>query len=251
MFIKILDESLLGALQVKQAFEYAYIVLCQAVSPLNNYLNDCNRQSILGRCIRVTDDVIDYRQWIKTVIERKIASESIIQPDPAMTQNLYAKYQQAQQMMQANAMNDGNNSHVNTIRRSSISSDEISESDESDDNLSNKSRDEVSPTNHSHSHNRHVQQQQSANNKKFQPQQPPIVSVLPQKVFSPHTRAQQAINKQQAKQKLEREQREREQMQRDQRIMVSSSMIPQQPQPPIQSNSNELLLDSNTFPPLP
>lgn len=235
---------------MKQAFEYAYIVLCQAVSPLNNYLNDCNRQSILGRCIRVTDDVIDYRQWIKTVIERKIASESIIQPDPAMTQNLYAKYQQAQQMMQANAMNDGNNSHVNTIRRSSISSDEISESDESDDNLSNKSRDEVSPTNHSHSHsNRHVQQQQSANNKKFQPQQPPIVSVLPQKVFSPHTRAQQAINKQQAKQKLEREQRE--QMQRDQRMMVSSSMIPQQPQPPVQSNSNELLLDSNTFPPLP
>jgi hypothetical protein len=186
------------------------------------------------------------------VIERKIASDNMIQPDPAMTQNLYAKYQQAQQMMQANAMNDGNNSHVNTIRRSSISSDEISESDESDDNLSNKSRDEVSPTNHNHSH-RHVQQQQSSNNKKFQPQQPPIVSVLPQKVFSPHTRAQQAINKQQAKQKqLEREQREREQMQRDQRMMVSvNTMIPQQPQPPVQTNSNELLLDSNTFPPLP
>lgn len=238
---------------MKQAFEYAYIVLCQAVSPLNNYLNDCNRQSILGRCIRVTDEVIEYRQWIKSVIERKISSENIIQPDPAMTQNLYAKYQQAQQIMQANAMNDGNNPHVNTIRRSSISSDEISESDESDDqdNLSNKSRDEASPTNHNHS--RHVQQQQqqqSSNNKKFQPQQPPIVSVLPQKIFSPHTRAQQAINKQQAKQKLEREQREREQLQQN-RIMVSSSMIPQQPQPPVQLNSNELLLDSNTFPPLP
>lgn len=244
---------ILGALQVKQAFEYAYIVLCQAVSPLNNYLNDCNRQSILGRCIRVTDDVIEYRQWIKQVIERKIATEGIIQPDPAMTQNLYAKYQQAQQMIQGNALNDGNNSHVNTIRRSSISSDEISESDESDDqdNLSNKSRDEVSPTNHNHSHNRHMQQQQqqpTSNNKKFQPSQPPMqVSVLPQKIFSPHTRAQQAINKQQAKQKLEREQREREQiMQRDQRMM-----IPQQPQPPVQSNSNELLLDSSTFPPLP
>lgn len=204
----------------------------------------------MGRCIRVTDEVIEYRQWIKSVIERKIAAESIIQPDPAMTQNLYAKYQQAQQMMQANALNDGN-AHVNTIRRSSISSDEISESDESDDqdNLSSKSRDEVSPTNHSHSHNRHVQQ---SSNKKFQPQQSPIVSVVQQsKVISPYTRAQQAINKQQAKQKLEREQREREQLQRDQRIMVSSSMIPQQPQPPVQPNSNELLLDSNTFPPLP
>ncbi|KAG5680114.1 hypothetical protein PVAND_009640 [Polypedilum vanderplanki] len=225
-----IGRSSYGALQVKQAFEYAYIVLCQAVSPLNNYLNDCNRQSILGRIIKVTDEVIEYRLWIKTVIERRMASDGIITTqDPNISQGLY-KYQQNQQLMQTST-----DSH--SIRRSSISSDEISESDESDDqqdNLSNKSRDEISPTNHHH-HQRMVttpnMNVQSV--KKFAQ---PIVPVVQQsKVFSPHTRAQQAIVKQQAKQqKLEREQREREQQQQ-QRVLT---------------NSNELLLDSNTFPPL-
>lgn len=32
-----------GALYVKQAFEYAYIVLTQAVNPLNSYLYDTNK----------------------------------------------------------------------------------------------------------------------------------------------------------------------------------------------------------------
>lgn len=199
-------------------------MLCQAVSPLNNYLNDCNRQSILGRCIRVTDEVIEYRQWIKSVIDRRIASEGIIQPDPAMTQNLFAKYQQTQQMMQSN-VNEGHT--VASFRRSSISSDEISESDESDDNSSNKSRED---------HHSHVQQQQQSTVKKFQPQSPALV-VQQSKVFSPHLRAQQAINKQK-----QREMREREQMQR--------VIVPTMQPPPI-NNSNELLLDSNTFPPLP
>ncbi|KAJ1519609.1 hypothetical protein ONE63_004883 [Megalurothrips usitatus] len=54
-----------GALYVKQAFEYAYIVLTQAVNPLNSYLYDPNKVSILGRIIRVTDSVIDYRRWVK------------------------------------------------------------------------------------------------------------------------------------------------------------------------------------------
>ncbi|XP_026278438.1 terminal nucleotidyltransferase 4B isoform X2 [Frankliniella occidentalis] len=54
-----------GALYVKQAFEYAYIVLTQAVNPLNTLLYDPNKVSILGRIIRVTDSVIEYRQWVK------------------------------------------------------------------------------------------------------------------------------------------------------------------------------------------
>lgn len=223
-----IGRSSYGALQVKQAFEYAYIVLSQAVSPLNNYLNDCNRQSILGRIIKVTDEVIDYRLWIKSIIERRIATEGIITTqDPNMAPSLF-KYQQTQQIMQTSA--DGH-----TIRRSSISSDEISESDESDDqqdNLSNKSRDEISPTMHHSIVNSPNMSVQSV--KKFAQTQ----SIVSQsKVFSPHTRAQQAINKQQAKQKLEREQREREQQREQQQRVIS--------------NSNELLLDSNTFPPLP
>ena len=61
-----------GALQVKQAFEYAYIVLFQAVTPQNTWLNDCTRQSILGRIIRVTDDVIEYRKWVKDTFEARL-----------------------------------------------------------------------------------------------------------------------------------------------------------------------------------
>lgn len=186
-------------------------MLCQAVSPLNNYLNDCNRQSILGRIIRVTDEVIDYRNWIKMTCEPRLLNRGIISStvDPNM-------------MPPTNVMQVSMDGHG--FRRSSISSDDISESDESDeqDNLSNKSRDEISPTNHHHMLN-------VAKNKFPQT----IMPLVTQKVFSPHQRAQQAINKQQAKQQREREQREREQ----QSISNSSSSV--------------LLIDSNdTFPPL-
>ena len=67
-----IGRSSYGALQVKQAFEYAYIVLTQAVSPLNNGLNDCIRESILGRVIRVTDEVIEYRKWVKETFESRL-----------------------------------------------------------------------------------------------------------------------------------------------------------------------------------
>ncbi|XP_037831817.1 terminal nucleotidyltransferase 4A isoform X2 [Kryptolebias marmoratus] len=55
-----------GAMQVKQAFDYAYIVLSHAVSPLaRSYPNkDCERSDTLGRIIRLTQEVIKYREWI-------------------------------------------------------------------------------------------------------------------------------------------------------------------------------------------
>lgn len=57
-----IGRSSYGALQVKQALEYAYIVLSECViSPTSN---DPNYHSLLGRIIRVTDEVIEYRQWI-------------------------------------------------------------------------------------------------------------------------------------------------------------------------------------------
>lgn len=69
-----IGRSSYGALQVKQAFEYAYIILDQAVAQVNAMLNDCNRASILGRVIRVTDEVIDYRQWVKANFEEKFVT---------------------------------------------------------------------------------------------------------------------------------------------------------------------------------
>nr|KAF6411959.1 terminal nucleotidyltransferase 4B [Rousettus aegyptiacus] len=51
-------------MQVKQAFDYAYVVLSHAVSPIAKYYPNNETESILGRIIRVTDEVATYRDWI-------------------------------------------------------------------------------------------------------------------------------------------------------------------------------------------
>ncbi|XP_046386425.1 terminal nucleotidyltransferase 4A-like isoform X2 [Ischnura elegans] len=70
-----IGRSSYGALHVKQAFEYAYIVLTQAVIPGNSLINDANKTSILGRIIRVTDEVIEYRQWILENVQLPVAEK--------------------------------------------------------------------------------------------------------------------------------------------------------------------------------
>ncbi|XP_076470555.1 uncharacterized protein LOC143300637 [Babylonia areolata] len=59
-----IGRSSYGAIYVKQAFEYAYLVLTQAVLPPNDYLLKGQR-SILGRIVRVTEEVVSYRKWVK------------------------------------------------------------------------------------------------------------------------------------------------------------------------------------------
>ncbi|XP_029282945.1 LOW QUALITY PROTEIN: terminal nucleotidyltransferase 4B [Cottoperca gobio] len=54
-----------GAMQVKQAFDYAYVVLSHAVSPIAKYYPNNETESILGRIIRVTQEVDEYREWIR------------------------------------------------------------------------------------------------------------------------------------------------------------------------------------------
>ncbi|KAM9817393.1 terminal nucleotidyltransferase 4B isoform 2-T2 [Neosynchiropus ocellatus] len=54
-----------GAMQVKQAFDYAYVVLNHAVSPIAKYYPNNDAESILGRIIRVTKEVDEYREWIR------------------------------------------------------------------------------------------------------------------------------------------------------------------------------------------
>lgn len=66
-----------GALEVRQAFEYAYIVLSQAVNPLFPFLHGDKKNSILGRIIIVTDPVVKYRQWIKKTFPVKCLSGSV------------------------------------------------------------------------------------------------------------------------------------------------------------------------------
>ncbi|XP_075934181.1 terminal nucleotidyltransferase 4B isoform X1 [Anarhichas minor] len=54
-----------GAMQVKQAFDYAYVVLSHAVSPIAKYYPNNETESVLGRIIRVTQEVDEYREWIR------------------------------------------------------------------------------------------------------------------------------------------------------------------------------------------
>ncbi|XP_034747822.1 terminal nucleotidyltransferase 4A isoform X2 [Etheostoma cragini] len=53
-----------GAMNVKQVFDYAYTVLSHAVSPLAQSYPNKDSESTLGRIIRLTQEVIDYREWI-------------------------------------------------------------------------------------------------------------------------------------------------------------------------------------------
>lgn len=53
-----------GAMQVKEVFNYAYLVLSHAVSPLSRSYPNRNMESTLGRIIKVSQDVINFREWI-------------------------------------------------------------------------------------------------------------------------------------------------------------------------------------------
>ncbi|XP_015448920.1 non-canonical poly(A) RNA polymerase PAPD7 isoform X3 [Pteropus alecto] len=67
-----------GAMQVKQVFDYAYIVLSHAVSPLARSYPNRDSESTLGRIVKVTQEVIDYRRWIK----EKWGGKAHPAPDP-------------------------------------------------------------------------------------------------------------------------------------------------------------------------
>ncbi|XP_076972937.1 terminal nucleotidyltransferase 4A isoform X2 [Tamandua tetradactyla] len=74
-----------GAMQVKQVFDYAYIVLSHAVSPLARSYPNRDSESTLGRIIKVTQEVIDYRRWIKEKWGSKIS------PSPALDTRIKIK----------------------------------------------------------------------------------------------------------------------------------------------------------------
>ncbi|XP_051999959.1 terminal nucleotidyltransferase 4A-like [Xyrauchen texanus] len=53
-----------GAMQVKEVFNYAYLILSHAVSPLSRSYHNRNMESTLGRIIKVTQEVINNREWL-------------------------------------------------------------------------------------------------------------------------------------------------------------------------------------------
>ncbi|RNA19943.1 PAP-associated domain-containing [Brachionus plicatilis] len=64
-----------GALKVKQAFEYAYYTLSHSVLPQNEFIIKNSPQSILGRIIRITREVRDYRSWVKKAYQNSVSFE--------------------------------------------------------------------------------------------------------------------------------------------------------------------------------
>ncbi|CAG9571030.1 unnamed protein product [Danaus chrysippus] len=87
-----IGRSSYGAIQVKQAFDYGYIILQQAVAPHNALLA---RHSVLGRVVRVTDHVLQYRRWVRDTFEpfffphrvrpRRVGNTRSPTPDPTPT----------------------------------------------------------------------------------------------------------------------------------------------------------------------
>lgn len=69
--------------QVKRAFDYAYIVLTNAVNPL---CENRDRFSILGRIVCIPDEVIRYRMWVEHELGMLIKSPIISPTLPYTTQ---------------------------------------------------------------------------------------------------------------------------------------------------------------------
>ncbi|XP_039152468.1 non-canonical poly(A) RNA polymerase protein Trf4-1 isoform X2 [Drosophila simulans] len=84
-----IGRSSYGVFQVQQAFKCAYRVLALAVSPLNLLGIDPRVNSILGRIIHITDDVIDYREWIRENFEHLVVVDRI-SPLPTAAPTAYA-----------------------------------------------------------------------------------------------------------------------------------------------------------------
>ncbi|GBP87235.1 Non-canonical poly(A) RNA polymerase protein Trf4-1 [Eumeta japonica] len=76
-----IGRSSYGAIQVKQAFDYGYIILQQAVAPHSPLLH-CARYSILGRVVRVTDHVLQYRRWVRDTFGFEFCAPPLPLPQP-------------------------------------------------------------------------------------------------------------------------------------------------------------------------
>lgn len=147
-----IGRSSYGAIHVKNAFEYAYNTLSNVLVPAPNGLNDCTRQSILGRIIRVTDEVIEYRRWVQSTFEHLLIDDNhSTSPCPSTGSN-NNKSSQIQQSGNVNSISTTQQQNNNQRRRKgSISSEETSEEsmDSDNGNINSGSR-EVSPQRERH-----------------------------------------------------------------------------------------------------
>uniref|UniRef100_A0A8D3D2D6 Terminal nucleotidyltransferase 4B n=1 Tax=Scophthalmus maximus TaxID=52904 RepID=A0A8D3D2D6_SCOMX len=132
-----------GAMQVKQAFDYAYVVLSHAVSPIAKYYPNNETESILGRIIRVTQEVDEYRDWIR----KNWGSPS--QNDLPHNRNDVTLFESQQLDESPHSKTSSNSSSPSPSLRSTPSSSPLSPSSTSS---TSSSSDAVSRHTHTHTH---------------------------------------------------------------------------------------------------
>lgn len=132
-----IGRSSYGALQVKKAFMYAYTVLTPAVlevldhggqHPNGLYSNNSSQTSILGRIVRVTDEVIEYRNWVRESFGHRFTTVPATAAAPTTVKLSMA------------AIVAGGNGGVGKHKRGSASSSETSEDSDLDSNGSVENR---------------------------------------------------------------------------------------------------------------
>ncbi|KAL3859774.1 hypothetical protein ACJMK2_009968 [Sinanodonta woodiana] len=79
-----IGRSSYGMMQVKQAFEYAYVTLTGVLLQQNIQAAD-SKESILGRIVRVTDEVVAYRKWVLENFSDEVKQDYITEPSGGRT----------------------------------------------------------------------------------------------------------------------------------------------------------------------
>jgi hypothetical protein len=79
LVIKLNFRSSYKALEMKEKFNYAFMVLSRAVAPQASYHN---KGSILAKILNFDDDVVEYRSWVNKNWEMKVPRIKIIEAPP-------------------------------------------------------------------------------------------------------------------------------------------------------------------------
>ncbi|PIK43335.1 putative non-canonical poly(A) RNA polymerase PAPD5 [Apostichopus japonicus] len=112
-----LGRNSFGFMEVRKAFHYAYQVLTQAVVP--HIDQESNGHSILGRIIRVTDEVMDHRLWVQ---QNWAGKQWLFLREIAKRQDLAKEVNKKSAMNPTAATNMSNSNDVINNKVTSISS---------------------------------------------------------------------------------------------------------------------------------
>uniref|UniRef100_A0A8C1E274 Terminal nucleotidyltransferase 4A n=2 Tax=Cyprinus carpio TaxID=7962 RepID=A0A8C1E274_CYPCA len=124
-----------GAMQVKEAFDYAYVVLSHAVSPIAKFYPNNKSESILGRIIRVTQEVAEYRDWISAQWGQRSNNEPVL----SCNANDVTLHVESEELDECNNNFSEDSAVLPTVPRSKVSSNSSSPSPSSPSSSSSSS----------------------------------------------------------------------------------------------------------------